>query len=157
MGGYFYVTVRELCEPIVMSWGEIWVRSSLWCHCDVKVMVPFEVTVSSYCDLSMRFVWDHCDVMVTSDCWRLWSRQHSANVCDVVNVSFGPMVWNLQVSKTDNDLLIYVSLGLKVWKVQRCKTDSMRWMFHLNWMCEKWKCWKHTIGLLYQYVAISSG
>ena len=66
---YCDVTVWELCKDIVMSRCETWVRSSLWGPCEINVMFQFEVTVTSYHDLSMRFVWDHCDVMVISKNW----------------------------------------------------------------------------------------
>ena len=57
------------CENYVRTLSCHGVRSVWGQHCDVTVMSQFEVTMSSYCDLSMRFVCDHCDVIVTSNCW----------------------------------------------------------------------------------------
>ena len=53
---YCDVIVWELCEVIIVM--------SLWGQCDFQFGLP----VGSYCDLSMRFEWDHLDVMVTSNC-----------------------------------------------------------------------------------------
>ena len=109
--------VSDNTGKLQIPWCETWVRSSLWGHCEVSVTFQFEVTTSSYWNLSMRFVWDHCHVMVTSNCWL--SQDSSTVLFNYTVTGLG-----MHSYTTSRQLLMYCH---RAW-VQSCTTfDALSW------------------------------